>query len=206
MFFSRCSRVIFQAFRVLKASGPQWLLVLLLTTPALAQEPPGRENLNIGAEIPGEQEVASPFWFAVKGGVAAFPLTSQSPALPHVLKPVVRLEGGYSITSRLGFGIEFSAVVDGNSNYRLLAGTVTGRAAAYLGNVFSVWFGWGVGAGNAPPILASDLVVTEDVALTVEMALQLRWAVVENLLSLGIDIIDQNIVVMTTAATVQVHF
>lgn len=61
-------------------------------------------------------------------------------------------------------------------------------------------------SGNAPPILASDLVVTEDVALTVEMALQLRWAVVENLLSLGIDIIDQNIVVMTTAATVQVHF
>ncbi|NUN16621.1 MAG: hypothetical protein HUU55_23590 [Myxococcales bacterium] len=183
-----------------------FFFVWLWATPVFGQGHQQTDSLNIDAAMSGQSDIPNPFWVALKGGVAAFPLTSQSPALPHVLKPMARLEAGYRFTNRLGFGVEISAVVDGNSNYRLLSGTLTGRAAAYLGELFSVWLGWGVGAGNAPPILASDLIVTEDVALTVEIALQLRWVVVENLLSLGIDFIDQNIVVISTAATVQFEF
>lgn len=173
------------------------ILALLIATPALADEP-------AIAEAPAP-EPETRWYVATKGGVTAF-LNSQSKILEHMLKPVVKLEVGYVALPDLLVGVELSAIADASEFYRVAGATVVGRAAFTRGEVFSFWFGWGAGAGMGPRILAPDLLAQSQVTLWLQAGLLFRWQAVPDVLSFGLDLLNENATLLTAAGSVQLHF
>lgn len=93
---------------------------------------------------------------AVKGGAAVF-FGSQSSAIEHLIKPVVRLEASAKLGDRLRLGAEVGAVADGTEQYQLLSVA----AIVHLDFIATddVLFGFVAAAGVAPqvPIVQAEL-------------------------------------------------
>lgn len=177
------------------------LALLLLAPAALAAE-------DAPAAVVGEAAAPDdgPDWYVTgKGGVTTF-FNTQSKILEHMLKPVVKLEVGWVALPDLLIGVEMSAIADASEFYRVVGATAVGRAAIYRGDVFSFWFGWGAGAGMGPRILSPDLLVVSQVTLWLQAGLLFRWQVVPDVLSLGLDLTNENGSLLTAAGAVQVHF
>lgn len=179
------------------------LALLLAATPALADDPAPPDATVDAAADSGLPDAR--WYVGIKGGVTTF-LNSQSKVLEHFMKPVVKLEVGWVALPDLLIGVELSAIADASEYYRVAGVTAVGRAAFYRGDVFSFWFGWGAGAGLGPRILAPDLIAQSQVTLWVQAGLLFRWQVVPDVFSLGIDILNENASLLTTAGTVQLHF
>jgi hypothetical protein len=174
-------------------------MLSLLALPAFAEPPV--EAVAAGADA----DAKAPFLLALKSGVTGF-LQTQSKVPEHFLKPVVRLEVGYLVRPELIVGVELSAIADASEFYRVAGGYVVGRAAMVRGDVFSMWFGWGAGLGMGPRILAPDLLAQSDVTLWVQAGLLFRFEVIEDVLSLGLDLINEQATLLTGTGTVQLHF
>lgn len=152
---------------------------------------------------PDTHESLPRLYVVLRGGLAAYGFT-QSFTPAHALDPMVRLEVGALVTERLELGVEFATVPSSNDNYRLLGGSVVGRAAAHLGSWYEFWFGWSVGAGSAPRIGYRDLIVRQDVALWVGASLQNRFRLLDSL-ALGFDLGVDNLSVIHVLAAVHVR-
>ena len=146
-----------------------------------------------------------PWEVAVKGGAAVF-LGSQSKALPHLIKPMLRAELSYLTVPRLRLGIEVVAIPEPNANYRLIGAYLLARGALWDGPVFKLWLKGGFGAGSAPRILFGGLTRDQDGALWGQMALAFVWTAVPDLLTVGVEVVDDNLTVLSLNASIGVAF
>jgi hypothetical protein len=177
-----------------------------LSKPASAQPAPPseQESPSTLTDSTAALDEAQRFWLALEAGVVAFGFT-QSKVPQQFLDPLLRLEFGYWILPRVAIGLEATASVSANENYRLLGAHVIGRASIYEGSVYHLQFGWGAGLGTAPRIGYRDLVVDEEITLWVSAGLVQRWRVVGDF-SLGLDITADNASMLTAGAVVQLGF
>lgn len=176
------------------------LLLVLTCAPALAQD---------NAKEPAQVRAAAddrPLWaFEVKGGVSLL-LNAKSFAIAHRLRETVRVAAEYIYDEDLHLGVELVGTGLGNADYRLIGVYFNAIAPLYAGSVFQLRLigGWGFGTG--PAILATDLTVDHPVTLYVQAGLQFRWTVIGDLMTLGIDLLDENINLVTATGTVGFMF
>lgn len=135
--------------------------------------------------------------FVLRGGVSGYGF-SQSLTPEHLIRPTVRIELGYEFFDGLILGVEAFGTVTANENYQLAGGLLIGRARIVEAGIYSLWFGWGAGAGTNPRIVARDLVATNDVGLLWQLGLHQRFELVDDLFFLGFDLFAENLSVVTT--------
>ena len=144
---------------------------------------------------------ASPLWsMTAKGGVSIF-TGSNSKAAAHFVHPVMRLEGAYRVSPRLEIGAELGAVVAGSANYAFESASLVMRTPLYEGEIFSMRLGWGFGIGSGPPILSDDLKAQSTVVPTMQVSLGFRWEVVCDSVDIGLEIIDEQLTVLSAVLT-----
>ena len=142
--------------------------------------------------IPASAEAGTPeISVTAKGGVNFF-LNSQSIALEHMLKPMVRLEAAFRTHRRFSLAVELAASTSGGG-YRLIGGYILGKFHLYDGDLFSMKFAAGGGLGTGARILATDLQVEAEVAAWMQAGLQFRWSIVKETFALGLDLISENV-------------
>ena len=143
-----------------------------------------------------EEALRSQWTLSAKAGVSAFTTTvSKAPA--HYLKPALRLELSYPLTGNLEIGGELGAIVSADLNYAFESANLVFRTPLYRGDVFSLRLGWGFGLGSAPPILASDLETSALLAPTLQFSLGARWSVLDHKLHLSVEVISEQLVVVS---------
>ncbi len=151
-----------------------------------------------------EGEAESRWEFTLKGGVG-LETNSQSLALAHALQPRVRFEWLTALSRETRLGVELSGVLSDEVGYQLFGGWLVGRAALSRGEVFSAWLGVGVGLGTDAAILHPDLISEGDLALWHQMGVLLRWELGAGV-SLGIDVLNENLSAVSLAGTVGYGF
>lgn len=158
----------------------------------------------VRAEGVHEETHEAPRWtLTTKGGVSLF-TTSRSPVLDHLLKPAVRLEASYRMSPRLEMGAEVGALVTGDADYAFESASVVFRSPLYDGDIFVLRIGWGFGLGTGPPILSADLTTEAVIVPTMQASVSLGWKVLRERLVIGLEIIDEQLTVVTAALTVGV--
>ena len=156
------------------------------------------------AEDTVEAPSEAPRWtLTTKGGVSLF-TTSTSPVLEHLLKPAVRLEASYRVSPRLEMGAEIGALITGDADYAFESASLVFRSPLYDGDVFLLRIGWGFGLGTGPPILSADLTTKAVIVPTMQASLSVGWKVLRDRLVIGLEIIDEQLTVVTAALTVGV--
>ena len=145
-----------------------------------------------------------PLSLTLKGGASLF-LNGQSNTLDHRFKGGARLELLTHLYSELEVGVELAATWDKNKNYRLVGGYLNAQLPLYSGSVFGVAIraGWGLGTG--PKILFTDLVNEATVTVWAQAGLQMRWLLGGGI-SITLDLLSENISMVTTNMGVRVHF
>ena len=121
------------------------------------------------------------------------------------MHPVMRLEGTYRLSERLEIGAEVSAVVTGDQSYAFEAGYLLMHTPLYEGDIFSMRLGWGFGIGSGPPILSDDLVAKSSVVPTMQLSLGFRWEIVCDTFDVGLELIDEQLTVVTGVLTAVVR-
>jgi hypothetical protein len=139
-----------------------------------------------------------------KGGIG-LETNSQSLALEHALQPRARLEVLTDLSPDVRVGVELSGVLSGESGYQLIGGWFVGRAAMSRGDVFSSWVGFGAGVGTDAAILHPDLVSGGDLALWHQLGVLFRWELGAGV-SLGVDVMSENLSAISLAGTAGLHF
>ena len=158
-----------------------------------------------GASAKDDQTSSKADWqVSAKGGVSFF-TQSRSNALPHRLKPNLRLSALTSVHKELRLGVELVGVLSESTGYRLLGGTVAGRTHCYNGEVFDLDLLFGVGLGTAPKILSPNLDTESKLAVWANMGLGLHWALPGDIVSLGMEFLSEQITVVTATAVLTIH-
>jgi len=154
---------------------------------------------------PGAHAHDTTWSISAKGGVSFF-LNSQSLALEHRIKPVVRLEGAFRVIPRFSVAIELVAAATSEAGYRLIGGYMLGKAHLYSGDIFQLNLAAGWGLGTGARILSHDLQAEADVAVWLQAGLQFRWALVADRFDLGLDLLSENISTIGASLVAEVHF
>jgi len=137
--------------------------------------------------------------------VSAF-LKTQSFAFNHMVKPTVRIEVLTRLAPGFEVGVEAAGVVTDEGGYELFGGYLVGRAAMVEGEVFSMWLGWGIGAGTNGAIVWSDLNTSDDLMLWHELGIHTRWDLVDDMFGLGVDLFVEHLSVATLTTTAYFRF
>jgi len=119
-------------------------------------------------------------------------LNSQSKALGHLFKPLVRLATRVEVTNRFEAGAALLGILDTNENYRVAGMLATGRFAAVSLPRFSAGLGFGIGAGYGANILDEDLFMSDPVVPYGYLSADARWRV-GDMWALGVEGAWENI-------------
>jgi hypothetical protein len=148
----------------------------------------------------------APRWgVTLTGGISAF-FNSQSFALGHLTKPVIKLQTEYDYSRRIRLGVELSGVAAADNGYRLIGGYATVAGALYAGDVYRLELVAGVGGGTAPPILSSDLAVEHSATAWFQFGLRHRWTLPGGRIVLGIDLVDEHLSTVSLTGAVGLRF
>ena len=160
---------------------------------------------SVTAETP-ETEPTTPQWeVSVKAGTS-FLLNGQSNALAHRLRHNLRAEFAYRLHPRLHIGGELVVPLNFDRNYRMLGGFFNAKVNIHDGDIYQFkWLG-GVGLGFGPKILSTELNTEEPLRLWYQTAMQHRWTIVSNLMSIGLDIAYENLSVLSANLAIQFEF
>ena len=163
------------------------LVIALSATPQAveAQTSPGQRTFHLSA----------------KAGVSLFQ-TAASKVPEHLLKPALRVEFTHTLAPSLELGGELALTVTGDSNYTFNSINLVFKAPLYRGDVFLLQAGWGFGVGQAPPILSSELTTSAILAPTLQVSLGCRWTLLPDHLYLGIEVINEQVVVTSVVLSV----
>ena len=91
--------------------------------------------------------------------------------------------------------------MSGDAGYAFESASLVLRTPLYEGDVFSMHLGWGFGVGSGPPILSDDLLTHSTAVPTLQMSLITRWEIVGDALDLGLELIDEQLTVLTAVLT-----
>ncbi len=69
------------------------------------------------------------------------------------------------------------------------------------GEVFTLLLGWGFGIGTGPRILSSDLTTRSSVVPTMQASMVFRWEIVCDTVDIGLELIDEQLTVLTAVLT-----
>lgn len=141
---------------------------------------------------------------AVKGGVHVF-FGGQSSALNHRLQPVVRADVRYRLLPRLDVGVEASFAL-GGKNYRLMGGYFIAALGMVRGDLFELDLVTGAGVGHHPAILYDDLSASHAVGPWFQWGLAFRWAVVTDLMDIGVELLHEHLSVLTIDLSLRFRF
>ena len=140
----------------------------------------------------------------VRGGVVTF-AHGQSIAIPHKLKPMVRMEWSHGYPEGIRYGLEALTVPDPLEGYRLFGGLFNVHARMVESGLFSMWWRAGVGVGNGPPILYKDLGEGEPWTLLANMGLAFRFQLGDSM-SLSLNLGEENLTAVSVDGGVAFHF
>ncbi|MDP6946770.1 MAG: hypothetical protein QF464_21650, partial [Myxococcota bacterium] len=101
----------------------------------------------------------------------------------------------------LEIGAELGAVVTGDANYAFESASLVLRTHLYEGDIFSMRLGWGFGIGSGPPILSDDLNTKSAVVPTMQLSVGFRWEIVCDAVDIGLEIIDEQLTVVSAVLT-----
>ena len=141
---------------------------------------------------------------SAKGGMSFF-TNSRSKTLAHLFKPNVRLEALNQWHEKLSLGVEAVGVIADSTGYRLMGGYIVGSTPLYHGNVFGLDLDFGFGAGTGPPILSASLDMDHSVVAWAKLGLGFRWLLPGDSVTLGIDLLSEQISMVTATTVVTIH-
>jgi hypothetical protein len=129
---------------------------------------------------------------AIKGG-PGFMLNSKSTTIPHLFKPVLRVEASRGLMDGTSVGIELCSIASTNENYRLIKVSALLSADLYRGSLYALWIRGGFGVGNSPAIMSPDLHQSSDFGVHVDLGTGMSWKLPFANSSLGLEIISDNL-------------
>jgi hypothetical protein len=167
------------------------LAILFLPTVVLARSVTKTVDLSKVKVVPSSQ--TNPRWnLSVKGGLTFF-INSQSTTIPHLLKPVARIEGSYQLSRYTAAGLELHGVTSSNENYRLLSASAVFRGYLKHGSLYRLWLRWGFGLGTGPAILNKDLRTSQPLAAHVNMGLAMDWTLFGDSFTVGLELLTDDL-------------
>lgn len=164
-------------------------LLLLLPQLALAVSP-------WEAEEPTAWQVRnSKFEVCLKAGGSLY---SQS---DNALKINARLEALYLMSEDTAIGLEGLSMITGDKNYQILGAYIVLRAFIINQDDFRVWLKSGFGGGPGPPALNKDGVTRHDIEGLVQLGAGLSYAPWNHRVSLGVELVEENLTLFSLLAT-----
>jgi len=139
---------------------------------------------------------------ALKGG-PGFMLNSKSTTIPHLFKPMVRIESSRDLMDRTSIGIEVSSIASTNENYRLIKVSALLSADLYRGSLYALWVRGGFGVGNSPAIMSPDLHQSSKLGAHVDLGTGMSWQLPFANSSLGLEIVSDNLAVVSLLSSLR---
>ncbi len=179
-----------------------FLSALILSAAILAAPDPAPAAAPVDADAQAsvDQEKKRDLTVRFKGGISFF-TKSQSTALPHLLKPNIRLELSRTLTPQTEIGFEVGSVASTNKNYRVLTAYVYAAGYFHHGSLYRIGVRGGVGAGPGPAILYADLRSSQDLTGYTQFGITMDWQLPVDRLQLGLQILVENLSVATLVLT-----
>jgi hypothetical protein len=123
-------------------------------------------------------------------------LKSKSTTIPHLFKPIARLEGSRGLTDHTSVGLELASIASSNHNYRMIKLSALIRGDLYRGSLYALWVRGGFGIGNSPAILSQNLDTSSDLSGHVDLGTGMSWQLPFADSALGLEIISDNLSVV----------
>jgi len=133
----------------------------------------------------------------------SFMLNSKSTTIPHLFKPMVRLESSRSLMDGTYLGAELASIVSTNKNYRLIKASALFSADLYRGTLYALWVRAGFGVGNAPRIMSPDLQGSSAFGMHVDLGTGMSWSLPFAESSLGLEIISDNLATLSLLTSIR---
>ncbi|MBR56573.1 MAG: hypothetical protein CMH54_00795 [Myxococcales bacterium] len=171
---------------------------LLATSPPVAEPKAAAESKAVEEAV--AVEIERNLTVRLKTGISFF-TKSQSTAIPHLLKPNIRLELARTLTPKTEIGVDVGSVVTTNPNYRVLTGYLYAAGYFHTGSLYRIGVRGGVGAGPGPRILYADLRSQQDLTGYTQFGVIMDWQLPVDRLQIGLQILVENLSVVTLALT-----